>query len=157
MKGGNLVQKLEAYKKDIEEYAHQYSGYTKELGSINSAISAALSSPNHSYTRSDGSTGYRDFPSVNIEPIEAAVEELVITLGGLVYQNDFNEDVPLEFSSVQFADHIDNLAKQENNPQFFEYLIMRIRTMLADTYIHKVVGEDPSISLSQWLEKYIGR
>lgn len=155
--GWKFGPKLEAYKKDIEEYAHHYSGYTEELSNIAKKIQTALSAKNQTYPRNDGSVGYRDFPVTNIEPIKNAVEKLVQALGGLVYQNNFNEDIPLPFNPVQFADHIDNLAKEENNPQFFEYLIMRIRTMLADTFIKQIIGNDTNISLAEWLKEYIGR
>lgn len=155
--GWKFGPKLEAYKKDIEEFAHRFSGHTAALDKISTAISIALSSPNQTYKRNDGSIGYRDFSAVSIEPIQNEIEDFLATIGGLVFQNDFNEDIPLAFSSDQFADHIDNLAREDSNPQFFEFLIIRIRTMLADTHIKNILGNTINVSLEQWLESYIGK
>jgi len=153
--GWKFGWKLAAYKKDIEEFARLFSGYTTALGKISNTISVALS--DKEYKKGDGTTGYHDFPVTSIEPIQKEIENFLASIGGLIYQNDFNEDIPLPFKADQFADHIDNLAREETNPHFFEFLIMRIRTMLADTHIKNILGDTVNITLEQWLEYYIGK
>lgn len=154
--GWKFGPKLVAYKTDIEEFARCFSGYSSGLGIISRKISEALSAPNQTYKKNDKSTGYNDFPVIKIEPIQKELEEFLQKLGGKVFQNDFNEDIPLSFCPNQFADHIDLLAKEENNPHFFEFLIMRIRTMLADTHVKKILGNIDDLTLQQWLENYVG-
>ncbi|NLD92737.1 MAG: DUF87 domain-containing protein [Fibrobacter sp.] len=154
--GWKFGPKLEAYKKDIEAFARHFSGHTTTLGEISNAITKALSFPHQTYIKKDGCIGYNDFPVVNIEPIENVIEKFLTTIGGLVFQNDFNEDIPLSFNSVQFADHIDNLAREDSNPHFFEFLVMRIRTMLADTHMQSILGDTVDMTLEKWLKTYIG-
>lgn len=154
--GWKFGPKLVAYKTDIEELARRHSGYTTDLGRICNTISNALSAKNQTYQKRDGSIGYNDFPVVHIEPIETELAGFLATIGGVVFHNDFNEDVPLSYNPNQFIDHIENLAREDNNPQFFEFLIMRIRTMLADTHVKEILGEDTEITLGKWLEDFIG-
>ena len=154
--GWKFGPKLEAYKQDIEAFARQFSFYSTSLGALFTELSTVVTSLENG-TKGDGSKKYKDCPVKNIEPIESSIEGFLRTIGGLVYNNDFNEDIPIKFKAGQFADHIDTLAKKETNPQFFEFLIMRIRTMLADTHIKKILGDSVDIPLIDWLEKYIGK
>src|SRR5690606_32626983 len=78
------------------------------------------------------------------------------SIGGAVYQEGPNEDSPLQFDGAQFADHLEELANQETNAQFFDFLIMRIRTMLSDTRMKRIVTGTTEVSLVDWLENYIG-
>jgi len=68
-----------------------------------------------------------------------------------------NEDVPVKFSGGVFVNFLESLAQESGNQQYFEFLLARIRTMLADTRMSSVIVEDEGVSLEGWLGKYIGQ
>src|SRR5690606_24582143 len=99
---------------------------------------ALLNRDQQTYRKRDGQTGYNDFPASAVEAVISKLHGYLNSIGGVVYQTGPNEDAPLPFNGAQFADHLEGLASQENNAQFFDYLIMRIRTMLSDTRISRI-------------------
>ena len=46
-----------------------------------------------------------------------------------------SEDVPIEFEVSAFVNYLRDLTEENNANQYMEYLLMRIRTMLADTSV----------------------
>jgi len=154
--GWKFGPKLVAYKDDIEEFARSYSGYSRDLGEIYKLISDTINYEGQTYTKRDDTIGYNDFPVTRIEPIERAINDFLNTLGGIVYHGNFDEDTPIPYPANEFASHIDNLARQENNPQFFEFLVARIRTMLSDSNMDLIIGDKIKITLDEWLGKYLG-
>ncbi|OGC24222.1 ATPase [candidate division WOR-1 bacterium RIFOXYC2_FULL_37_10] len=153
--GWKFGPKLACYKDDFISFAREYSDYRIILNRIAESIDSLLTCPGQSYPKQHGGTGYNDFPANKIDTIINATNDLLSNIGGIVYQEGPNEDSPIKFVGAQFADHIDTLANQENNPQFFDYLIMRIRTMLSDTRMKTITGES-DITLNGWLDKHIG-
>ena len=67
-----------------------------------------------------------------------------------------NEDVPTPFKGEVFVNFLEALAQDTGNEQYLEFLLARIRTMLADTRMMNIIGDDVDISLSDWLGSYIG-
>lgn len=147
--GWKFGPKLVAFSKDLEGLAHQFPNEANNLSTLKTKIEALC----QSYVKQNGY--YNDFPAVEVEKIIDFFQRYLNHIGGVVYQSGPNEDAPLPFGGAQFADHLESLASQENNSQFFDYLIMRIRTMLSDTRISKIaVGSNP-ITLDKWLSEYI--
>lgn len=68
-----------------------------------------------------------------------------------------NEDVPVKFSGDVFADFLETLARESGSEQYVEFLLARIRTMLSDTHMKTIIGDDVDITLDKWLEEYIGK
>ena len=77
-------------------------------------------------------------------------------LGGIIYQQGPDEDVPLPFRGADLADHLQILAEQENVTQFLDFLVSRIRTFLSDSKINSVVANGDHVKLDKWLTEYIG-
>ncbi len=67
-----------------------------------------------------------------------------------------NEDIPVKFTGGIFVSFLEALAQETGNEQYVEFLLARIRTMLADTRMKNIIG-DSNITLEQWLENYIGK
>ncbi|HFS5637834.1 TPA: ATP-binding protein [Legionella bozemanae] len=67
-----------------------------------------------------------------------------------------NEDTPIKFKGEDFINIFDLLAQETNNDQYVEFLIARIRTMIADTRMNTIIGDEINLDLSDWLGKYIG-
>ena len=67
-----------------------------------------------------------------------------------------SEDIPTRFTGEVFVNSLEALAQETGNEQYVEFLLTRIRTMLADTRMKDIIGDDVDISLDNWLGSYIG-
>tara|TARA_B100001540_G_scaffold305166_1_gene315761 strand:+ start:2234 stop:3832 length:1599 start_codon:yes stop_codon:yes gene_type:complete len=67
-----------------------------------------------------------------------------------------SEDIPTRFTGEVFVNYLEALAQETGNEQYVEFLLARIRTMLADTRMKDIIGDDVDVSLGDWLGNYIG-
>ncbi|MCG7983364.1 MAG: ATP-binding protein [Candidatus Thiodiazotropha lotti] len=67
-----------------------------------------------------------------------------------------SEDIPTKFAGDVFVNYLEALAQETGNEQYVEFLLARIRTMLADTRMKDIIGDDVDVSLDDWLKEYIG-
>lgn len=129
------------------------------LDGIITSITTALSSCYKSFHEKQSGKlieYYSAFEQAFVDPILSGLNSELEKLGGIIYQEGPDEDVPLPFRGADLADHLQILAEQENVSQFLDFLISRIRTFLSDSKINSVVGESIDASLEQWLTDYIG-
>lgn len=150
-------RRLKVIAYDLENRESEFDIH--ELGSICSAIDNALSSRCCSFNAKD--TGkrveyYEPFTEDQVESIVTAVEQSLSTMGGNLFPEGPDEDVPLPFNGADFADHLQILAEQENVTQWVDSLVARIRTLLSNSRIKSIVGETDSITLEGWLGNYFG-
>lgn len=134
----------------------EFPYYREQLQCLASDIKSLLNRPKQTYPRQNGQIGYNDFPAAAVEQVIKNFHDFLSSIGGVVYQKGPNEDTPLKFDGAEFADHLEALANQENNAQFFDYLIMRIRTILSDTRMKTISGGAKDLELADWLQDYIG-
>ena len=125
---------------------------------IMDSIGTALSATHNSFEK-DGKTieYFRAFTENQVNLIITRISNVLKELGGLVYQEGLNEDMPIPFKGAEFADHLQILAEQEGVSQYLDFLIMRIRSMLGDTRMKNIIGNENEISLEYWLNSYIGK
>src|ERR1035441_7161219 len=147
--------RLKAIREDLELKKVGSPGHA--LGQVQLAIDEALKATFHTFKK-DGETieYYRAFTEGQVEKVVGAMKIALGTLGGIIYQEGPDEDVPLPFKGTDLADHLQILSAQENVSQFLDYLVSRIRTFLSDSKINSVVGDSGAITLEQWLNDYIG-
>lgn len=67
-----------------------------------------------------------------------------------------HEDIPVKFSSEVFVNFLSGLAQNSGSEQYLDFLITRIRTMLMDTRMKEIIGDNAEITLADWLSEYIG-
>jgi len=149
--------RLKAIGEDLEKFKRDFPD--KGLDVIVAKIQAALTVTFNSFTDKDTKEKiayYRAFTETQINLIVDAFTASLEGLGGIVYQQGPDEDVPLPFRGVDLADHLQILSLQENTSQFLDFLISRIRTFLSDSKIKSIVGEDEDETLESWLSDYIG-
>ncbi|WP_217875490.1 ATP-binding protein [Pseudoalteromonas shioyasakiensis] len=149
--GWKFSPKLVALSEDIQAWMAEHANYANELHANHQCVEQILANrkrPNSQY--------YNDFSQTDIESIIASICTTLALLGGMVFQSGPSEDAPLPFIGTDFVDHIETLAEQETSPQFFDYLIMRIRMMLSDKRMLSVAGNDKVSSLDGWLTDFIG-
>lgn len=154
--GWKFGPKLPVFIEDLEAFARDFSEHREGLEFLRNEIQALLDRPRQTFEKRDGQTGYNDFPATAVEAVIDGFQEFLSSIGGAVYQEGPNEDAPKEFDGAQFADHLETLASQETNAQYFDFLIMRIRTMLSDARVKRIVTGTAEQSLADWLENHIG-
>lgn len=99
---------------------------------------------------------YKAFTENVIDLVVAAMVGALDCLGGLLYEDGPDEDMPIQFKGTQLADHLQLLAAQENASQFIDFLVSRIRSFLSDSRCSSIVEGECSPTLQQWLERYVG-
>ena len=69
-----------------------------------------------------------------------------------------NEDIPVPFDGNNLVSYLEALAQENGSEQYVEYLVARIRTMLADTRMKPITNDsEHRVDLANWLETYIGK
>ena len=128
------------------------------LDSIVQSMLTACNATFKSFVNQGGETVeyYRPFSEAQVNEILDALRTTVDQLGGIVYQEGPDEDVPLSFAGTDLADHLEVLAEQENVSQYLDFLVARIRTFLSDPKMNAVIGDTDSMTLEKWLQDYLG-
>lgn len=130
-----------------------------ELGAIIACIDAALKVRFDSFR--DKASGkvvefYRAFEEGEIVAICTAVEAALMALGGIVSGLGPDESCPVPFYGPTLADQVQRISQQENSTQFLDFLVMRMRTMLADSRMKTIMCDTEGVTLEKWLEDHIG-
>lgn len=148
---------LKARLKDFENKRDEYP--EQNFNNIIDAINEALDGTFTEFT--DRGTGkhveyYRAFTEEQADRIIDSIKEELETIGGIIYQEGPDEDIPLPFNGADLADHIQMLAEEGNQSQYVDFFISRIRTFLADPRIKSVIGDSGTVEFHEWLSDYIG-
>ena len=147
--------RLKAIHDDLESKNNEFPD--SNLGPIQDAIKQSLQATFNTFEKSGKAIEYyRAFTEDQVTKIVGALNTALGELGGIIYQDGPDEDVPVAFKGTDLADHLQILSAQENVSQFLDFLISRIRTFLSDTKINSVVGDSGAITLKQWLNDYVG-
>ena len=148
---------LRAFKEDIEDQVERFpdQGLSKTLDSIGSVLEEKAS-PFPDKLTGKMVDNFKTFSNRSLMPVVESLEETIDALGGIIYHKGPSEDVPLPFKGAELADYLELLARLENKTQFVDFLVARIRTLLADSKFSAIVDDPKSTSLKQWLDDYIG-
>ena len=99
---------------------------------------------------------YAAFSREDVESCIQAINGLVENFGGLNISVGPNEDTPIPFNVTAIPDHVERLAQEAGVIQYVDFLIMRMRSMLSDTRMNKIIADDKEVSLENWLSKTVG-
>ena len=132
------------------------SRITENLDSLSNKLQTEYD--NHRKVQGNNFIDYNIFVNSEIESLLSEIRTSYKSLGGL--ELDLlpkNEDIPIKFSGEVFINYIEGLAQEEGNEQYIEFLLARIRTMLSDTRMKPIIGDEIDINLEDWLNNYIGK
>lgn len=149
--------RLKAIQNDLEQKMGDFPDH--KLVDIHKEIQCALDATYNSFTEKQTQKlveYYRAFTEDQVNKIVDVLKAALETLGGIIYQEGPDEDVPLPFRGTDLADHLHILSEQENVSQYLDFLISRIRMFLSDAKINPVVDDCGATTLDQWLTDYIG-
>lgn len=149
--------RLKTVYQDLEDKQEIYKAYNLE--NIKAVIKSALQGARNAFN--DKATGkevvfYRALTDAQAEKIIAELKVTLGELGGIIYQQGPDEDIPVPFKGTDFADHLQMIAEQENSSQYVDFLVSRIRTFLSDARMISVVGDAGTVTLDGWLDDYVG-
>lgn len=99
---------------------------------------------------------YSAFSREDVESCIQAIKELIENFGPLNTFAGPNEDTPIPFNVTTIPDYVESLAQEAGVIQFVDFLVMRMRTMLSDTRMNKIITAGKEVSLENWLEEIIG-
>lgn len=98
---------------------------------------------------------YTAFSRQDVEACITAIKTLLDNFGGLASHKGPNEDTPIPFQVEIIPDRVEQLSHEAGVIQFVDFLIMRMRSMLSDTRMNKIIADDKEVSLENWLDKTI--
>jgi len=146
---------LRAVLADVEQKKTSCPSFIPKLACITSSINTVLASTFKSFPKNGETIEYYNaFSDTSLQIVLDSIHALLESLGGLMYrEKDMGEDIPLPFKVGDFANYVQMLGIEENSSQFIDFLVMRIRALLADSRIGDIAESE--ITLSQWLSDYI--
>lgn len=135
------------------------SGITSEDGfsdDLNNAIQAFSVKANELIAARSGQYPHYDYTKAEVDDLIALLKKVYQKAGGR--EEEFlptDEDSPIPFSGDNFVRSIEANAEILNTTDYIVTLMPRIKTLLSDVRVKKVI-DDTSLELSDWLGEYIG-
>jgi DNA helicase HerA-like ATPase len=135
------------------------SGITSEDGfsdDLNNAIQAFSVKANELIAARTGQYPHYDYTKAEVDDLIALLKKVYQKAGGR--EEEFlptDEDSPIPFSGDNFVRSIEANAEILNTTDYIVTLMPRIKTLLSDVRVKKVI-DDTSLELSDWLGEYIG-
>lgn len=134
-------------------------GITSEDGfsdDLKKAIQAFSVKANELIEARSGQYPHYDYTRAEVDDLIALLKEVYLKAGGR--EEEFlptDEDSPIPFSGDNFVRSIEANAEILNTTDYIVTLMPRIKTLLSDVRVKKVI-DDTSLELSEWLGEYIG-
>lgn len=70
--------------------------------------------------------------------------------------SEISEDDPVEFEVNKLAPYIESIAQDSASGQYVDFMTVRIRSMLANSVLHPIIGDDEKITLLDWITNFLG-
>lgn len=98
---------------------------------------------------------YSDFKLSEVESMESYISEFIRQHLPELISDKSNEDAPIPFDVIELPNYLEGLAEKEGKLALVDFLTMRMRSMLSDTRMNKIIADDKEVSLGNWLDKTI--
>lgn len=129
-------------------------GISKSLLCLSESIEAIINN-----RKSEGNPKfYKDFLIGDLESICKQIKELLSIMPSFEEVEPITEDAPLYFNVNTLADHLQRVATDQggNLAGFISTLGLRIRGMLADKRLSRVISNEPAMPFDEWLRNHVG-
>lgn len=156
---GNPWGKFPLSKNFHESVVKWASNITCEYGfsdELNAAIQTFNSNAEKMITARNGAYPHYDYTKVEVDALIALLKDVYKKAGGK--EEEFlpvDEDSPIPFSGENFVRSIEANAEILKTTDHIVTLIPRIKTLLADVRVRKVI-DNVELGLSEWLSNHIG-
>jgi len=101
---------------------------------------------------------YPAFSLDDVNPLLKIIKTAESLIGKLEPYEGPDEDSPVFFKNSDFLAYIEWLAQEQNQQQYLDFFIMRVRSLFTDKRIASVIRTETKeeLTLEQWLNDYIG-
>ncbi|MES1951415.1 hypothetical protein S4A8_11181 [Salinisphaera sp. S4-8] len=146
----NFFEKLKKWQDGLGNHESFSTDETAALENIRDKIAAFVSERSNQYPTYEFTRG-------DIDELLALIQTAHAIFGGSDTDNlPIDADVPRQFSGDQLLRSIEATAELLGVSEYVETMQMRIRTILSDSRMKVVSGEDTELTLDDWLRNYIG-
>lgn len=98
-----------------------------------------------------------DFSKQEVKDLVAKASQAHVAFGGLDTDTELlDADVPRPFTGDQFIRSLEAHAELLGVAEHVETLLMRVRTLLADSRLRSVMSDAGGLDLATWLDTYMG-
>ncbi|MDA0166012.1 DUF87 domain-containing protein [Solirubrobacter ginsenosidimutans] len=153
---------LDAFAEGLERYRGEIPAAEGELDALIGGIQSATASRRNEWTPPGENrpvVSFDDFSEGALEDVLVLIDKLLATLPSPHPLGGSNEDAPIEFDPTELAGHLEVLAGSAEFAQAAAWagtLLLRVRSMLADSRVGPIAAPPQDITLAQWLEDYLG-
>jgi DNA helicase HerA-like ATPase len=147
----SFFEKLEKWKTGLEpELANFNNDELTKLNSLVDYIESLCVPRRQQYPQ-------YDFTRQQIDQLISITSEAHFAFGGNVRDVEPTDvDAPRPFNGEAFVRSVEATAEMLNVSEYAETLLIRIRSLLANTRMKSIIGNSANISLEKWLTDYIG-
>lgn len=146
----NFFEKLQKWQTGLAEDASFSEDEISALNAVKDKIADFVAARGGQYP-------HYDFTKVEVDQFLSLVRIAHSTFGGSdVDILPIDADVPRSFTGDQLLRSVEANAELLNVSEYVETMLMRIRTILADSRMKSVTGGTHALSLEGWLTEYIG-
>jgi hypothetical protein len=145
-----FFEKIKTWNVSLESYRQRLAPTDERLASLLGTCRSFLE-------RRPGQYPVYEATVPEVDQLKEALRNAFTAYGGQEQELlPLSEDTPRRFTASTFLSYLEALAQQHELGQHVESLLMRVRTMLADTRMKSIIGDGIEITLAEWLERYIG-
>ena len=149
---------LKSVAEDLSHKSSTDAGINTNIGNISSKIAEISQRRLKSFEKNGELIEYYvSFEENDVNETIDSIKTVLEKVGGTIQYKGPDEDSPVHFKGEDLPNHLERLSQEQGVQQFLDFLIMRIRTMLADTRMSSIIGTEKDITLINWLEEYIGK
>ena len=148
----NFTERLITWQSSLESFELEDDQILPPLMNQISDLIAA-----HREEWNPGRYNYSEYTVIEIGNLIELLRDTYTELGG--GENELypkNEDIPIPFEGDIYLSYLEALAQETGNEQYLEFLIARIRTLLGDSRMDSIIGDETERELDKWLNKYLG-
>ena len=153
---GSLLEDLQRYQGEVPEADAELQALVGEIDKITAA--------RRSEWIPQGETrpvvGFDDFTEGALEGVLSLMDSLLDKLPLPQSLGGANEDAPIKFDVTDLASHLEVLTGSAEFAQAAAWagtLLLRVRSMLADARLGPIAAPPEDLSLSEWLDDYVGK
>jgi hypothetical protein len=147
----SFYEKLEKWKSGLDPDLASVNGaeYTK-LKTLVSAIETLCAARRVQFA-------HHDFTRQEVENLISLTSDAHAAFGGADLDIEPPDvDSPREFTGESLLRSVEATAEMLNVSEYTELLLIRIRSLLANTLVKSIICDTEDISLEQWLKDYLG-
>lgn len=151
-------RKIQSYSNEATFFEGKTTGELQaNLKTLADSLQAIATKRYKTFVNDQGQTieYYDGFEISEASAAQDAVKILVDSLGGQSVNLGPNEDMPVDFHVDLLPNHLEVIAEEQGVLQFLDFLIMRVRTLLSDSRMKDAIGNDPTMTLEDWLISYL--